>query len=58
MYPVHRASIFSLENVERVYKNNPPAKKKKTRTKIVCGEAKNDHKKLKKENQLNVITTY
>lgn len=29
MYPVHRASIFSLENVERVYKNNPPAKKKK-----------------------------
>ena len=48
MYTVLRASIFSLGKVERVYENT---KQKNRKPKSVCGEAKHDHKKLKKENQ-------
>ena len=48
MYTVLRASIFSFGKVERVYENK---KQKNRKPKSVCGEAKHDHKKLKKENQ-------
>ena len=56
MYPVLRASIFSLGKVERVYENKKPKNRK---PKSVCGEAKDDHKKLKKENQSynNLLTS-